>query len=84
MLKSDLCEYSDVYILISGTITITANEENNRTDGRNREVIFRNYAPFVECTINLLNHAKHLYILMPMFSLIEHTFVFIRKMFIRN
>ena len=25
MLRSDLCDYSDAYVLISGTITITAN-----------------------------------------------------------
>ena len=28
MLKSSLCDYSDAYILVKGTITITA-EENN-------------------------------------------------------
>ena len=28
MLKSNLCDYSDAYILVKGTITITA-EENN-------------------------------------------------------
>ena len=25
MLKSDLCDYSDAYILVNGTITVTAN-----------------------------------------------------------
>ena len=25
MLRSDLCDYSDAYVLVSGTITVTAN-----------------------------------------------------------
>ena len=35
MIRSDLCDYSDAYILVSGTITITgAGEDDNakRTD----------------------------------------------------
>ena len=40
MLKSCLCDYSDAYILVSGTIIIKegpddATEENRRTDERN-------------------------------------------------
>ena len=32
MLRSDLCDYSDAYILVKGTITVTANGDNNNTD----------------------------------------------------
>ena len=29
MLRSELCDYADAYILVSGTITVTANEGAN-------------------------------------------------------
>ena len=42
MLRSNLCDYSDAYILVKGTITVTApavnNNANNIRDKRNRPV----------------------------------------------
>ena len=53
MLRSNLCDYSDAYILIKGTITVTAaganNGANNIRDKRNRPLILKNNAPFVTC-----------------------------------
>ena len=54
MLRSNLCDYADAYILVKGTITITggpndANVANKRADGRDKGVIFKNYAPFTKC-----------------------------------
>ena len=42
MLRSHLCDYSDAYIVVKGTITIV------RPNGakRNKEVTFKNNAPF--------------------------------------
>ena len=45
MLKSSLCDYSDAYILIKGTITITADEADAaaiKADEKNKQVIFKN------------------------------------------
>ena len=48
MLQSDLCDYSDAYIVVKGTITVQA--ENNRAiDGYNRNLILKNNAPFIKC-----------------------------------
>ena len=51
MLRSNLSDYSDVYILVKGTITVTApganNGVNNIRDKRNRPLILKNNAPFV-------------------------------------
>ena len=45
MLRSNLCDYSDVYILVKGTITVTAPGVNNNADNirdkRNRPVILK-------------------------------------------
>ena len=53
MLRSNLCDYSDAYILVKGTITVTApgvnNNANNIRDKRNRPVISKNNVPFVLC-----------------------------------
>ena len=51
MLRSNLCDYSDAYILVNGTITVTApganNGVNNIRDKKNRSLILKNNAPFV-------------------------------------
>ena len=43
MLRSNLCDYSDAYILVKGTITVTApdanNNVNNIRDKKNRPLI---------------------------------------------
>ena len=42
MLRSDLCDYVDAYILVNGTITVTANAvANNIRDKRNRTLILK-------------------------------------------
>ena len=50
MLRSNLCDYSDAYILVKGTITVTAPGANNGVndirDKKNRPLIFKNNAPF--------------------------------------
>ena len=48
MLRSNLCDYSDAYILVKGTITVTApgvnNNANNIRGKRNRPVILKSNA----------------------------------------
>ena len=60
MLKSSLCDYSDACILISGTITIIREGDNDaakRTDERNKGLIFKNCASFTDC-ISEINNAQ--------------------------
>ena len=80
MLKSNLCDLSDAYILVKGTITVTApganNNANNIRDKRNRPLILKNNAPFVSCItrINgeLIEDADDLDIVMSMYNLLEY------------
>ena len=49
VIRSELCDYRDSYVLVSGTITITraGDDAAARTaDKRNKRVIFKNCAPF--------------------------------------
>ena len=81
MLRSNLCDYCDAYILAKGTITVTApganNNANNIRDKRNRPLILKNNAPFVSCItrINdeLIEDADDLDIVMPMYNLLEYS-----------
>ena len=81
MLRSNLCDYSDAYILVKGTITVTApganNGANNIRDKKNRPLILKNNAPFVSCItrINgeLIEDADDLDIVMPMYNLLEYS-----------
>ena len=74
MLRSDLCDYADAYILVSGTITVAG---NNPRDRQNRPVILKNNAPFISCItkINgeLIEDAKDLDIVMPIYNLLEYS-----------
>ena len=81
MLRSSLCDYSDAYILVKGTVTVTApganNDANDTRDKRNRPLILKNNAPFVSCItrINgkLIEDADDLDIVMPMYNLLEYS-----------
>ena len=77
MLRSNLCDYSDAYILVKGTITVMAPDANNIRDKRNRPLILKNNAPFVSCItrINgeLVEDADDLDIVIPMYNLLEYS-----------
>ena len=58
ILRSNLCDYSDVYILAGGTITtdgVEADDNAKWANERNKRVIFKNFAQFTEC-INDINN----------------------------
>ena len=78
MLRSDLCDYADAYILVNGTITVTAPAgANNISDKKNRPLLLKNNAPFVSCItrINggLIEDADDLDIVIPMYNLLEYS-----------
>ena len=58
MLRSNLCDYADAYILVKGTIAITCvgdDDAAKRVDERNTGVIFKNCAPFTKCMSRINN-----------------------------
>ena len=78
MLRSDLCDYADAYILVNGTITITAAAgANNIRDKKNRKLILKNNAPFVSCitriNAELIEDADDLDIVTPLYNLLEYS-----------
>ena len=80
MLRSNLCHFSDAYIFVKGSITITGDGDNNagrQVDERDKGVTFKNYAPFIKCISRINNteidNAQDIDILMPMYKLIEYS-----------
>ena len=76
MLRSDLCDYRDEYIVIKGTIDLLA-DASNENDKTQKNIAFKNNAPFRSCIskINstLTDTAEDLDIVMPMFNLLEYS-----------
>ena len=80
MLRSNLCDYSDTYILVKGIITVMApgaNNNNNIRNKRNRPLILKNNAPFFSCKtrINgeLIEDADDLDIVVPIYNSLEYS-----------
>ena len=74
MLRSDLCDYSDAYILVNGTITVAGNQPREK---QNRPSILKNNASFVSCITRINNEliedADDLDMVMPMYNLLEYS-----------
>ena len=75
MLKSILCDYSDAFILVNKTITITGAGEDaaaREADERTKEVMFKDCTPFTGCISEINNtqvdNSKDLDVVMPMYN----------------
>ena len=70
MLRSDLCGFSDAYIVVKGTITL---EVDNGANKRNKNLAFKNNAPFINCISKIngvqIDNADDLNVVMPIYNL---------------
>ena len=78
VLKSSLCDYSDAYIHVKGTITILNTEgAGAAANNSNKKVAFKNCAPFTDCISEISNtqvdNAEDIDVVMPMYNLIEYS-----------
>ena len=80
MLRSSLCDYSDAYILVSGTVAITgagADDASKQLDERNKGRVPKNCTIFTDCIIEikdtLIDNAKYIVVVMSMYNLIEYS-----------
>ena len=79
MLRSDLCDFSDSYIVVKGYIAITVPNNGER----NKSVAFKNSAPFIN-NISKINgvqtgNAEDLDVVMPMYNLLEYSKNYLKK-----
>ena len=70
VLKPNLCDYAEAYILIDGTIRAAAANANIR-------LALKIFAPFTKCILEIndehIDTAENLDIRMPMYNLIEYS-----------
>ena len=73
MLKSSLCDYSDAYILVKGTITVN----NTAAQGAAANNTNNTCVPFTNCISEINNtqidNARDIDTVMPMYNLIEYS-----------
>ena len=74
MLRWDLCDFSDAYIVVKGTITVAG--VSNYSCRKNRPLAFKSNAPFIGCISNinntLINNVEDLDVVMPVYNMIEY------------
>ena len=74
MLRSDLCDYSDAYIVVKGRISVTGTDTANR---RNKKLTLKKSAPFISFTSKINNtfigNAEDLNIVVSMYNLLEYS-----------
>ena len=70
VLKPNLCDYAEAYILADGTIRAAAADNNTR-------LALKNCAPFTKCNLEIndehVDTAENLDIVMPMYNLIKYS-----------
>ena len=73
MLRSDLYDYSDAYIILKGKITIT----NPKDDAYDKKIALKNNVPFTSCILKingtLVDNAEDLDVVVPLYDVLEHS-----------
>ena len=73
MLGSDLCNFSNAYIVVKGDITVT--EPDNAK--RNKSIAFKSNVPYINCISKIngvqIDNAEDLDVVMPMYNLPEYS-----------
>ena len=74
MLRSDLCNFSDAYIVVEGDITL---EGDNNANKRNKNLAFKNNAPFINYISKIngvkIDNAEDLDVVVPMYNLLKYS-----------
>ena len=77
MLRSDLCNFSDAYIVVKGDIILTKGTDKDFIDTRKIPSAFKNSAPFTYCISKINNvlivNAEDLDVIMSMYNLLEYS-----------
>ena len=74
MPRSGLCNFRDAYVVVKGDITV---EGNNNANKRNKNLVFKNNAPFINCITKIngikIDNAEDLDVVMSMYNLLEYS-----------
>ena len=74
MLRSDLCDFNDAYIVVKVNITLKG---DNNASKRNKNLAFKNNVLFINCISKIngvkIDNAEDLDVVMPMYNLLEYS-----------
>ena len=74
ILRSDLRDFSNAYIVVKGDITLEGDNDANK---HNKNLAFKNNAPFISCISKIngvqIDNAENLDVVMPMYNLLEYS-----------
>ena len=77
VLKPNLCDYADAYILVDGTIRAQRIGEGAPEVNANTRLALKNCAPLTKCNLEIndehVDTAENLDVVMPMYNLIEYS-----------
>ena len=69
MLSSRLCDFSDTYILVKGTVIVTYTGTTAASNNREKKAIFKNCVLFTDCISEINNteigQAKDIDVIVP-------------------
>ena len=73
MLRSELCDFIDAYIVVKVDITVIDPDNAKRY----KAVVFKNNSPFINCNSKIndvqIDNAEDLDLVMPMYNLLEQS-----------
>ena len=74
MLRSELYNFSDAYVVVKGAITLEGDDDTNK---RNKNLAFKNNAPFINCISKInslkIDNAEDLDVVILMYNLLEYS-----------
>ena len=77
MLRSDICDFSEAYIVVKGDMTLTKTNRRGIIHITNIFLAFENNAPFINWISKINNvsidNADDLDIVIPMYNLLEYS-----------
>ena len=78
MLRSSLCDYSDVYVVLKGNISVNNTvAEGVAKNNTKKKAIFKNCAPFTNCISKINNtqidNAEYINVVISMYNLTEYS-----------
>ena len=73
MLRSDLCDYNEAYIIVTGKITVTDSNNN----GYDKKLALKKNAPIFSCILKLdhklIEYAEDVDVIIPMYNLFHYS-----------
>ena len=85
MIRSNLCDHSDAYMLVKGTIAVpNTAAAGTAVNNTNKKVIFKNCAPFTDCITEINNiqvhDAQRIDVVTPMHNSTEYSDAYLKTL----